>query len=82
MLQFLRVLRGMQLPYIVFTVHSSSLQIGGNGAYTNTREEQERLLSQVSSVLRTLAGWPDFQPATVSEIAQSLEESYHASARN
>lgn len=76
MLQLLRKLRPLQLPYVCFSLHSSSLQPGANGCYVHTAADRQRLFAQLDEVLSTIAGWPEFQPATVSAIAQHLEEQY------
>jgi hypothetical protein len=77
MLPFLKKLRRMKLPCVCFTFHSSSLMAGGNG-YTRTAAERERLFAGIDNILSILAGWDDFQPATVSEVAAHLEKNYHA----
>jgi hypothetical protein len=81
MLSFLNVLRGMQLPCICFTIHSSSL-MAGKSSYTPTAAAEARVFAAMEEVFSTLAGWPEFQPATVSEVAISLENQYHARARH
>ena len=81
MVPFLRRLRGMNLPCICFTLHSSSLMAGGNG-YTPTKESEERLFAKLEKVLGMVASWDDFRPATVTEVATHLEEQHHARARN
>jgi hypothetical protein len=81
MLPFLRKLRRMNLPCICLTVHSSSLMAGKNG-FTPTQADEDRLFNYMDEVFGTLAGWPEFQPATVTEVAHSLEASYHARSGN
>jgi hypothetical protein len=81
MLVFLNLLRRLHLPCICFTVHSSSL-VAGVGPYTRTRANEDRLYAQVEEVFGTLAKWPDFKPATVTEVARKLEQEHHASTRN
>jgi hypothetical protein len=81
MLPFLHQLRGMKLPCICFTLHSSSLMAGGNG-YTPTKECAERLFAKLEEVLRTVARWDEFQPATVTEVATQLEKEHHARTGN
>jgi hypothetical protein len=81
MQQFLRVLRNMQLPSIVFSLHSSSLVAGANGCYSCTQKDLERLYEQIDATLALLADWPEFQPATISDIARNLEANY-ARSRN
>jgi hypothetical protein len=81
MLPFLKLLRRLKLPCICFTLHSSSLMVGGNG-YTPSPAARQRLFDYVSEILATVATWNDFQPATVSEVATRLEQDYHACTRN
>jgi hypothetical protein len=77
MLELLRFLRPMELPCICFTVHSSSL-VAGEGPYTQNLADEERIFAQMDEVFGTVATWPDFRPATVTEIADQLEVDYHA----
>jgi hypothetical protein len=81
-LPFLHMLRRLHLPCICFTVHSSSLEVGANGCYTRTEFERQQLLQRVEQSLRLVAQWSEFVPATVSRIAERLEENYHAHSRN
>ena len=83
MLALLRRLRrqGERPFHLCFTVHSSSLMAGGNPC-TSSLVDEERIFGQIREVFETLAGWAEFRPATMSEIAQALEESFHARARN
>lgn len=81
MLGFLKLLRKLRLPCICFTVHSSSLMAGGS-PYTRTEREERRLFEQVEEIFAALSGWPDFQPATVAEIARKLEDDHHACTRD
>jgi hypothetical protein len=81
MLPFLRKLRRLNLPCICLTVHSSSL-LAGKNRFTPTPADEDRLFAYIDEVFRTLAGWADFRPATVTETALHLEELHHARARN
>jgi hypothetical protein len=81
MLPFLRQLRSMKLPCICFTLHSSSLMAGGN-SYTPTKQCEDRLFARIDEVLSTIAGWDDFRPATVTEVATQLEKEHHARTWN
>jgi hypothetical protein len=81
MLPFLHLLREVQPPCICFTIHSSSL-VAGKGIYTRSQAEEERLYAQMEEVFRTLSNWPEFRPATVTEVARHLEERHHASTGN
>lgn len=82
MLQYLRQLRSLKLPYICFTLHSSSLMVGANGCFSNSVAERDRMLQQIEEVLSVISEWPEFRPATITEIAQQLEGQYHAHPRN
>jgi peptidoglycan/xylan/chitin deacetylase (PgdA/CDA1 family) len=75
MLALLHVLRPLQLPFVIFTVHSSSLAVGGN-PYSATEDRVARIWRAAAQVLRTLESWDDFEPATVSEIAEALEKQH------
>ncbi|MCI0464950.1 MAG: hypothetical protein L0Z62_49140, partial [Gemmataceae bacterium] len=81
MLRFLNKLRRMNLPCVCFTIHSSSL-MAGKGAYTPTAADEARVFAALDEVFGTLAGWPEFRPATVSEVATQLEDAHHARAGN
>jgi hypothetical protein len=81
MLVLLRMLRKMHPPCINFTVHSTSLVAGGNPFTTDTADE-DRIFSDIETVFAELAGWDDFQPATVSQIAHHLEKEHHAHPRH
>jgi hypothetical protein len=75
MLELLDVLKLMPLPYIIFTVHSSSLFLGGN-PYSASSDKVAQIWSTAATVLKRLQSWNDFQPATVAEVAHSLEAAY------
>jgi hypothetical protein len=81
MVPFLRKLRRLNLPCICLTIHSSSLMAGKNG-FTPTQAAEDRLFAYMDEVFGTLAEWPEFQPATVTEVALKLEELHHACSRN
>jgi hypothetical protein len=81
MLAFLKKIRPLRLPCICFTVHSSSL-VAGKGPYTRTQADEDRLFGQLDDVLSMLATWPEFRPATVSDVASHLEEERHARIGN
>jgi hypothetical protein len=81
MVSFLHQLRGMGLPCICFTVHSSSLVAGGN-PYTPTQADEDRIFAQVEEVLGTIRDWPEFAPATMTEVALRLEKEHHARTGN
>ena len=72
MLQFLAVLRRLRQPFVSFTLHSSSLLVGGS-PYNRTEADVARMLDRAETVLNTVRGWPEFRPATMTEIATHLE---------
>ncbi len=80
MLALLRVLRPMQLPHLILTVHSTSLVPGGN-PYSATEERVRQIWATVDQVLGTVASWDEVRPATVGEIADTLEAEYQRSVR-
>jgi hypothetical protein len=75
MLRFLHVLRADPPPFVSFTLHSSSLLPGGS-PYSRTDADVQRLLATLEAVLKTVAGWPEFAPATMTEIAHTLEDAH------
>lgn len=77
----LHVLRGVALPCINFTLHSSSLMPGLN-SYTRNADDLSRLYQRLEAALSLLGKWPEFQSATVSEVAQRLEKQHHAHSGN
>lgn len=79
--RLLPVLRALNVPCINFTMHSSSL-VPGLNPYVRTVQDRERLFDRLGRALRLLARWPEFRPATVTEVAHHLESQYHARAGN
>lgn len=77
----LPVLRQMSLPCINFTMHSSSLLPGLN-PYTRSDDDLRRLFERLQNALTLLGQWPEFQPATVTEVARHLESQTHAHSGN
>jgi hypothetical protein len=75
MLKFLAVLRAVRPPFVSFTLHSSSLMPGGS-PYSRTAADVTRLLATAETVLKTVAAWPEFAPAAMTEIAQLLEAAH------
>jgi hypothetical protein len=72
MLRFLNVLRADPPPFVSFTLHSSSLLPGGS-PYSRIVADVQKLLANLETVLTTVARWPEFTPATMTEIAHTLE---------
>jgi hypothetical protein len=70
----------MNLPYLIFAVHSSSLVPGGN-PYSATEEQVRRIWATADEVLGAVASRDDLRPATVAEIAGDLEVEYQRGAR-
>ena len=75
MLQFLAVLRHLRPPFVSFTLHSSSLLPGGS-PYNRTATDVARMLDRADNALKLLRDWPEFQPATMTEIATHLETTH------
>lgn len=80
MLQLIDVLETLNVPCICLTVHSSSLHTGGN-PYSHCEDAVERILRTADTVMANLARRAGFEPATIREIAQTLE-SVHESHRD
>lgn len=78
---FLQKVRELDLPYVCFTLHSSSLLSGGN-IYTRSQEDRDQMMKRTAETLQLLEQWDDFQPATISQIAQHLERDYHENSGN
>lgn len=77
---FLNVLRRLKLPCIDFCMHSSSLIPGGN-TFTRTPADRARVLANLDEALACVSTWNEFHPATVTAVANHLEEQY-ARSRN
>ena len=77
MLAFLHVLRRLQMPFVGFTVHSSSLTTGGN-PYSVTDNQVHRIWQTADEVLGVVKTWDDFHPATITGIAESLEADHQS----
>ena len=75
MLQFLAVLRRLRPPFVSFTLHSSSLLPGGS-PYNRTATDVAKMIERAETVLKWIRGWPEFQPATMTEIATHLETTH------
>lgn len=68
-------LRRAKVPYLCFTVHSSSLVPGGS-PYATCPADVERLFGRLNDSLNWLAGDTAFTPATIADIARRLEAEY------
>ncbi len=77
----IRALRKMNWPYLCFTLHSSSLLVGGS-PYAPDAEAVEKLFRRLTDTLKPLAADATFTPATVAEIAHRLEAERDARHRN
>jgi len=62
-------------PFICFTIHSSSLLPGGS-PYNTSDADSRRILNRISDTLQWLQRRETFQPATISHIAELLEQQY------
>lgn len=80
-ISLLKKLRTSSLPCLNFTLHSSSLMAGLN---PNVRSDVElgQFYERLRAVLGLLEEWHEFQPATVTEVAQNLEKQYNANSRH
>ena len=78
--KYLGVLRKLRPPFVSFTLHSSSLLQCGS-PYVPTQAHVDRIYERTESMLKLLNSWPEFAPATMTEIAQHLENA-HAHHRN
>lgn len=81
MLAFFDLLAGWGIPCAVFTVHSSSLMVGGN-PWSRTAADVDRMFAQLDQVFAAVARRSDCRPATLSQIATQLEEDFHAHPRH
>jgi hypothetical protein len=86
MLSFLRGLRPLGMPFVCFSMHSSSLLPGGS-PYSQTRADVERLLERADRALAEVEHWLEFHAATAGNVAlhlesQHLESQHHASHRH
>jgi hypothetical protein len=75
MCALLRVVRRMPIPFVVFTVHSSSLIAKGN-PHSASETRVREIWSTADRVLAEVKTWADFRPATVAEIGEALEAQY------
>ena len=75
MLSYLDVLRTMRPPFVSFTLHSSSLLAGGS-PYNRTEQDVQRMLNRMTDVLQLVQSWPEFVPATMTDIATILEAAH------
>ena len=73
MLWLVRNAHRLSLPYLCFTVHSSSLSVGPS-PYAQTREQVDLIFDGMERVFQLLNSLNSFDPATISEIAIALEE--------
>jgi len=73
MLGFLRVLRQIGVPTVVWSVHSSSFRVGGN-PYVPTQAAVEAVWKRIEEALAEVARRPEeFTWATSAQVAQQLE---------
>jgi hypothetical protein len=68
------------LPFVCFTMHSSSL-IPGGSPYVRTQADLDRLMERATVALKAAAAQSGFQSSTVSETVHSLEAA-HAGHRH
>jgi hypothetical protein len=77
----IRALRTRNVPYLCFTLHSSSLLPGGS-PYAPDERAVSALLARLNGALAACAADPDLEPATVAEIASRLESQQNARHRD
>jgi len=77
----IRALLKRNVPYLCFTLHSSSLLPGGS-PYAPTEAAVSALFARLNDVLARCAADADLEPATVAEIASRLESQQHARHRD
>ncbi|TWU01278.1 polysaccharide deacetylase family protein [Stieleria varia] len=63
----------LQLPYLCFTVHSSSLSVGPS-PYARSQDQVDRIFDGIERTFQLLNRLPEFEPSTISEIAIALEK--------
>ena len=71
--QFIRLAPRWGLSHICMTVHSSSLT-PGPGPYCRTENDRETILRNIDSVLAELKQSSDYQPVTMTKLAEKLDE--------
>lgn len=71
----IRALGRSGVPYLCFTVHSSSLLPGGS-PYAASPADVDRILGRLNDALSWLGSANEFRPATIREIARSLEDEH------
>jgi hypothetical protein len=81
MLPLIRALLKRNVPYLCFTLHSSSLLPGGS-PYAPTEGAVAALFARLNDVLARCAADQALEPATVAEIASRLESQQNARHRD
>ncbi|MCS6865146.1 MAG: hypothetical protein RMJ56_05265 [Gemmataceae bacterium] len=76
-----QILTRMGVPYLCFTMHSSSLLPGGS-PYAPNPSAVERLFRKLETTLEYLSHNRHFRPATIKAIAGHLENEYYARDRH
>jgi len=77
MIRLINVLEILEVQCICLTVHSSSLYPGGN-SYSDSAESVARIWKTADTVMADLAGRSGFTPATIGEIATTLETAHES----
>jgi hypothetical protein len=72
MLQLVQALRAAGVPYLCFSLHSSSL-LPGWSPYCPSPEAVRALFDRMSGTLKVLAANSAYEPATIAEITRRLE---------
>ncbi len=71
MLWLVRHAHRLRLPYLCFTVHSSSLAVGGN-PYSRSTSQVDAIFRAIDAVLSELSRHGEYSSVTVSELARHL----------
>ena len=72
MLWLVRNASRLKLPYLCFTIHSSSLSPGLN-PYAQSPAQVEKIFNNIEHTFKLLITLDEFEPATITDIAHYLE---------
>ena len=72
MLWLVRNASRLKLPYLCFTIHSSSLSTGLN-PYAQNPAQVEKIFNNIEHTFKLLITLDEFEPATITDIAHYLE---------
>ncbi|QDV82900.1 hypothetical protein [Planctomycetes bacterium TBK1r] len=63
----------LQLPYLCFTVHSSSLSVGPN-PYARTSTDVDRIMDGIEQIFQLMQDRGNYATCTVTELVEQLEQ--------